>query len=201
MSKQEFLERLQEALSGLPQEDITERVNFYSEMIDDRMEDGLSEEAAVAEIGAVEEIKTQIVSEVPLPKIVKEKIKQKQHLRAWEIVLLVLGSPIWLSLLIAAFAIILSLYIVVWSLIISLWAVEISFIVSAFAAVAGGIYFAFRGEGMLGVALISAGIVLAGLSVFLFFGCREASRGILVLTKKIALGLKSMFIGRRKENE
>ena len=201
MSKQEFLERLQEALSGLPQEDITERVNFYSEMIDDRMEDGLSEEAAVAEIGAVEEIKTQIVSEVPLPKIVKEKIKQKQHLRAWEIVLLVLGSPIWLSLLIAAFAIILSLYIVVWSLIISLWAVEVSFIVSAFAAVAGGIYFAFRGEGMLGVALISAGIVLAGLSVFLFFGCREASRGILVLTKKIALGLKSMFIGRRKENE
>ena len=32
----------------------------------------------------------------------KEIMKLKRHLRAWEVVLLVLGSPIWLSLLIAA---------------------------------------------------------------------------------------------------
>ena len=201
MSKHEFLQRFRDALSGLPQEDIMERVTFYSEMIDDRVEDGLTEEEAIAEIGAVEDISAQIVAETPFPKLVKEKIRQKQRLRVWEIILLVLGSPIWLSLLIAVFAIIFSVYVVIWSVIISLWAVEVSFVASAFAAVILGIVFAFRGEGMFGVALISCGILLAGLTIFLFFGCREASRGILIITKKMALGCKSMFIGRNRENE
>lgn len=47
MNKQEFLVKLRKGLSGLPKEDIEERLTFYSEMIDDRMEEGLSEEEAV----------------------------------------------------------------------------------------------------------------------------------------------------------
>ena len=43
MNKKEFLSELQKALSGLPQDSIADRLNFYAEMIDDRMEDGLSE--------------------------------------------------------------------------------------------------------------------------------------------------------------
>ena len=46
MSKQEFLEQLRRGLSGLPREDIEERLKFYSEMLEDRMEEGLSEEEA-----------------------------------------------------------------------------------------------------------------------------------------------------------
>ena len=44
MNKQEFLTRLRLGLAGLPQEEIAERVSFYHEMIDDRVEDGLTEE-------------------------------------------------------------------------------------------------------------------------------------------------------------
>ena len=51
MNKTEFLVRLQQGLTGLPQEDIDERLNFYNEMISDRMEDGLGEEEAVACVG------------------------------------------------------------------------------------------------------------------------------------------------------
>ena len=47
MNKQEFLARLQKGLSGLPGEEIEEHLAFYSEMIDDRMEDGIPEETAV----------------------------------------------------------------------------------------------------------------------------------------------------------
>ena len=46
MSKQEFLEQLRRGRSGLPREDIEERLTFYSEMLEDRMEEGLSEEEA-----------------------------------------------------------------------------------------------------------------------------------------------------------
>ena len=56
MNKQEFLDRLRKGLSGLPQAEREERLLFYSEMIDDRMEEGLTEEEAVAALGSLEEI-------------------------------------------------------------------------------------------------------------------------------------------------
>ena len=97
MNKQEFLEQLRKGLSGLPQNDIEEGLTFYSEMIDDRMDEGLSEEEAVSAIGSVDEIVKQVVADIPLAKIAKESIKPKRRLSAGEIVLLALGSPIWFS--------------------------------------------------------------------------------------------------------
>ncbi len=197
MHKQIFLAELRSRLAGLPQEDVEERLGFYSEMIDDRMEEGLTEEEAVSRAGNVDDIAAQIISEIPLTRIVKEKIKPARRIKAWEIVLLVLGSPIWIALLGAAFAIMLSLYVVVWSLIISLWAVFASLAVSAVAAVAAGIFFIPGGKILQGIALIGAGTICAGLAIFLFFGCRGASKGLLVFTKSIVNGIKNSFV--RKE--
>ncbi len=198
MSKQEFLVQLRKGLSGLPKDDIEERMTFYSEMIDDRVEEGLSEEEAVLAVGPVDEIAAQIISDIPLTKLVKEKVKPKKRLRAWEIVLLVLGSPIWLSLLIAAFAVILSLYISLWSVIISLWAVFASFIGCALGSIAAGIGSAIGGNGLTGVAMIGAGIVCVGLSIFTFFGCKATTMGTVWLTKKIAIGFKNCFIKKEE---
>ena len=44
MTKNEFISRLRARLSGLPKDEIRERLAFYGEMIDDRIEEGLSEE-------------------------------------------------------------------------------------------------------------------------------------------------------------
>ena len=197
MGKQEFLDRLRAALAGLPLEDVEDRLTFYSEMIDDRMEDGLSEEEAVAQAGPVDEIAAQITDDIPLPKLVKERIRPKRRLAAWEIVLLVLGSPIWLSLLIACFAVMLSIYAVLWALIITLWAVEISFVAGALGALVSGILLIVSGHLLTGISMICAALVLAGLAIFLCFGCVAASKGAAVLTKKIARGIKSLFV--RKE--
>ena len=198
MNKQEFLARLRNGLCGLPQEDIEERVIFYSEMIDDRMEEGFSEAEAVAGIGSVDDIIAQTVAEVPLTKLVKEKITPKKKLGVWEIILLMLGSPIWLSLLIAAFAVAVSVYAVLWSVIVSLWAVFVSLIGCALGGIAAGIGFAFGGNGLIGIAMMGAGMVCAGLSVFTFFGCKAATKGILLLTKKIALRIKNCFMKKER---
>ncbi|MBO7632200.1 MAG: hypothetical protein J6S78_07730 [Lachnospiraceae bacterium] len=56
MNKKEFSELLRTSLAGLPQRDIEERVAFYEEMIDDRLEEGMSEEEAVRMVGPVGEI-------------------------------------------------------------------------------------------------------------------------------------------------
>ena len=77
-------------------------------------------------------------------KLIKEKTP-KRRLGVWEIVLLVLGSPIWLSLLIAAFAVILSLYISLWAVIISFWAVFGSFIGCALGSIVSAFVFAVVG--------------------------------------------------------
>ena len=51
MTKLKFLLLLNERLSHLPSKEVEERLAFYSEMIEDRMEEGLSEEEAVSEVG------------------------------------------------------------------------------------------------------------------------------------------------------
>lgn len=194
MSKQEFLARLRQGLSGLPQDDIEERLTFYSEMIDDRVEEGLSEEEAVVANGDVEEIVAQIIADTPLAKLVREKIRPKRKFGTWEILFLILGSPIWLSLLIAVFAVIISLYATLWSVIISLWAVEVSLWGCALGGILGGVIIGFVANKLPGIALAGAGIVCIGLSIFLFYGCKAATKGILLLTKRMALGTKNCFI-------
>ena len=194
MSKQDFLAQLRKGLSGLPKDDIEERLTFYSEMIEDQMEEGLSEEAAVSAVGSVEEIVKQVVAETPLTKIAKERMKPKRRLRVGEIVLLVLGSPIWLSLAIAAFAVVLSLYISLWAVIISLWAVFFSFAVCFVGGISSCVVFIVGGSGASGVAMLSVGMVCAGLSIFMFYGCKAATKGILMLTKKMAIWIKNCFI-------
>lgn len=52
MNKIEFAAELERLLRDLPDEERKRSVDFYSEMIDDRMEDGESEEAAVAGLGS-----------------------------------------------------------------------------------------------------------------------------------------------------
>ncbi len=197
MNKQEFLLQLRKGLSGLPQDDIEERLTFYSEMIEDRKEEGLSEEEAVSAIGSVDEIIAQVVAETPFVKIAKERIKPKRRLSVGEIVLLALGSPIWLSLGIAVFAVIISLYISLWAVIISLWAVFASFAGCSIGGVLACIVFTVGGNGVSGIAMLAAGIVCAGLSIFIFYGCKAATMGTLLLTKKIAICIKNCFL--RKE--
>lgn len=198
MSKQEFLVQLRKGLSGLPQEDVEERLAFYSEMIDDRMEEGITEEDAVSRIGSIDKIISQIKADIPLAKLVREKITPKKHLKTWVIVLLVLGSPIWLSLLIAAFAVILSLYASLWSVVISLWAVFGALIGCVFGGIIAGIVIACSGNVLSGIAMLSAGIICAGLSIFMFYGCKAATKGILMLTRKFAVRIKNCFMKKEE---
>ena len=198
MTKQDFINALQVKLIGLPKQDTEERLAFYSEMIDDRMEDGLSEEDAVAAIGSIDDVKAQIIADIPISKIAKERMKPKRRLKAWEIVLLALGSPIWLSLAIAAFAVLLALYVVLWSLVVSIWSVFVSLVASSFACIAGGVVLIIFGNTFIGLAAIGAGIVCAGLSIFLFFACKAATKGVILLTKAITLGIKKCFVKKEE---
>ncbi len=196
MTKREFLSALRCGLAGLPPQDVEERVAFYDEMIDDRIEEGLSEEDAVSAIGDVDAVAAQIVADTPLTALVRQRVTPRKRLGTGTIVLLVLGSPVWLPLLIAAVAVAFSLYVSLWAVIVSLWAAFGAFIGSAGGALVSGACFAMSGNGLTGVAMIAAGLVCAGLSIFLFFGCRAATRGAALLAKKTVLSIKKRFVGK-----
>ena len=139
MTKQAFLEQLRKKLSGLPRAELAEQLAFYSEMIDDRMEEGLSEEDAVAAVGLPVAIAGQVTA---------EKAPVKRRMKGWEIVLLVLGSPVWVPLLAAAVVVVLSVYISLWAVVGSLWSVFASLVVCAFFTVAAGVGLVRRRGGL-----------------------------------------------------
>ena len=64
MRKEEFLTALRAGLTGLSPEGVEKLVEFCSEMIDDRMEDGLTEEEAVAAAGSLDELIQQAKTEL-----------------------------------------------------------------------------------------------------------------------------------------
>ena len=200
MNKTEFLARLSNALSGIPEKDREERLAFYSEMIDDRMEEGLTEEEAIAGLSPIRELAVQTVSNIPLTTLVKEKAKKKGKRTVGEKLLLVLGFPLWFPLLLSAFAIILSLYVVLWSVfVVSFWAVEVSFCAMAIGGVALSVCYGVMGFWLPALAMFGIGIFSIGFSIIWFGVSIAMTKAALWMTKKITLGIKSLFI--RKETE
>ena len=181
MNKQEFLEKLSKELTALSKKERKERLAFYSEMIDDRMEEGMTEAEAVASVRPPE-----MGEEEP------QESKPEEKRKIWEILLLILGSPIWASLLISVLAVVLSLYISLWAVLISLWAVFGSLAGSAVGGVFAGIIFMIEGKILPALAIISAALVCAGLAIGAFFLFRNLTKFTLRFTKKAfaAIGRK-----------
>jgi len=216
MTKRLFLRALRFRISELPEEEIAERINFYSEIIDDRMEEGYSEQEAVEDVGVLDEIAAQIKADALHEKSPAEKVSDTPSVKdnysaaersggqtVFRAILLILGSPIWLSVLVSVFAVLFSAAASLWAVIVSLWAVCIS--------LGGGVLFCigssvFPSGADLAARILWVGIALlsAGLSIFLFYLARIATRGgwsltkaLLSLTKSLCLSIKNVLIGKR----
>lgn len=206
MTKRDFLAGLEKKLSELPKEDIKERLGFYSEMIDDRIEEGISEEEAVAEIMSSE--KLDIESSDGLMPESQDALresgslqKKKRRLKAWEITLIAVGSPIWLSLGIAAFAVVISVYAVLFSVAISFWALFASLAASSVGGILVGFIISLNSNLLSGAATVGAAIACAGLAIFAFFMCKTVTKMTLIFVKKASLCIIKSFRRREESDE
>ena len=184
MTKTEFILTLSHRLSPLPQEEIAERTSFYIEIIDEYIEEGLSEAEAVERIGDPEEIISQILKDTAPVVVPEANYKPKKKRKVWQTVLLIVGSPVWVALLIAGAAMVLALYIALWALILSLWSVFVSSIGSSLGFLIAGIVWICNRGLPAGVAMMGAALICAGLAILLYYGCMAATRGTICLTKK-----------------
>ena len=196
MKKREFLDRLKASLWAMPEADKERSADYYAEMIDDRMEDGLSEEEAVAAIGDLDEIVKQILNETPRPHatVKKEQKQQKQGLETWMIVLLVLGSPLWIPLVASAVGTVFSVYVSLWSVVIALYAVAFALAVAALGCIVGSFFMIGRFAEVM--VAWGAGLLCAGFAIGVFLLSNLAAKGLVALTKLCWKSVRSIF--RRK---
>ena len=192
MNKQAFLAQLRKELSHIPTTEREEQILFYSEMIDDRMEEGLSEEQAVAQVGRVEDMAAQILAESVGGERARPAQKSARRRGRGETALLILGFPLWLPLLLAAFAVVLALYVSLWAVLVSLWACFGALAGSGLGGVVFGVAHIVGGNAPAGLAMLGAALVCVGLAILLFWACKAASAGTVRLTKRLAA-----YIGRR----
>ena len=204
MSKKEFIDELRIKLSKLNNIDVEESLRFYEEMINDRMEDGLSEEEAISGIGSIDEIYAQISQDSQKSHLTFDKTKQKtKSKRKNKAIILASTAVIWAPILIALIAsaiavaisvvaVAFSLYAVLWSLVVTVWAIFVSSALSAPVGALIGLLNIFSGNVAFGFMLISCGMVLAGLAIFAFYGALYATKGSTILTKKSFSGISKL---------
>ena len=196
MTKEGFLAQLRQQLWALPEADRQNSLDYYAEMIDDRMADGLSEEEAVAAIGNLEEIVQQILGETPRPPVVVEPAKKekpaKDNTKIWLIILLILASPVLISLAASAAATVLSVYVSLWTVVIVLYAGFLALAVSSVGCIVGSFFMVGGIAG--GIVAWGAALVCAGLAILLLLLANLAAKGMVKLTKLV---WNSIF--RRKE--
>ena len=194
MNKQEYLESIRSRISAMPADDVNRFMDYYSEMIDDRVEDGLSEEEAVADMGSPDAAVEQILEDMPLTKLVKEKIKPKHELKAWEVVLIVLGSPVWIPLLITAAVLLLTLWIVAFALLISFYAVVLSFVVAGIGGLICTIPLFVAHSPYTAVLMLGAALIGVGIAILFVVSVKPVTVCIFKVCKASVNGIKRMFV-------
>ena len=203
MNKEEFLNELKKGLSGIPQEDLNERVNFYSEMIDDRIEEGMSEEEAVSAIGDVKTIISQIMAETPITTIVKERVnkenKKKGGISPATLILIVILFPLWFPILMTVFGLVIALFATLWVLVVAFCAVTVALIVGGAASIVWVLGMLFTGN-IAGAGIgVGAGLAAIGLGILMVYGCIGIIKGAIKLSVSALVGIKKSLVG--KENE
>ena len=199
MDKLDFLLALDKRLDVLSETDRRASLDYYSEILDDLVEGGMTETDAVASLGSVDAIAEEILMDIPLPKLVKAKMKGKKPLSGLEITLLIVGFPIWLPILISVFAVIFAVYISLWAVVISLYATDLALAASAPASLLCAVLLFIAGQPSAALLFLGAALALAGLSILLLFGCNATAKGLWKLCRLTLRGTKACFIRKKGE--
>ncbi|MBO7667112.1 MAG: DUF1700 domain-containing protein [Firmicutes bacterium] len=213
MTKEQFLSELQNRLSFLPSTEVAPFISYYREMIEDRMEEGMSESDAVAGLGDIGRIVEVIQYEMPVTSLVVSSVREKtseakakaeSRWPAWGkglvIALLIIGSPIWVSLLVAGLGLLIGLLAAKLAIIVAVAAVVLAMAVGSVAALVIGCVNLFS-QPAAGVALIGVGLLGVGLTILAYLLAVIIIKGIIQLIKLLFHWLKGLFVKKEARHE
>ncbi len=193
MKKEAFLRALESVLEGMSAEERARALEFCAESIDDRVEDGMDEEDAVAALGDVEDVARGLLADRPLGAVVRERVRRESS--AGRVILLICASPLLLTL----FAVGLSVYAALWAAMVSVYAAVASLLIAGAACALGGVALMFMQGAAPGLCVCGAGLVSFALGLLLIDPVKAAGKGLWKLTKAFGRGCKRLIVGRRKD--
>ncbi len=181
MTPQEYCARLEGLLYPMPPEERQEIIRYYMEFLEE------ADEAERLSLGSPEELAEKVLRENGIPRTPTPPLNptpcpapQKGN-TAVKIILLVLTSPIWFSLLIAFFA-------VIFSLLISLIAVFLSLAIALPASVTA-VFLTRPIDVPYTLFSVGCGLICGGLALLLWrpvwLGICAVCKGAVFVTKKL----------------
>lgn len=168
MTKEMYLNTLDRLLKSMAGSERSKMLTYYSEMIDDRMEEGMTEEEAIHDMGSVGHLAQQILEQQP-----STKKELSTSAKVLIVILLVLGCPLWACILLmilclglTGILLILTGYILIWLIpVLSAMFMVAALVVCVFSMI--GAPFLFSSNSMLGVLQLGIGLMAGGLGVLL----------------------------------
>lgn len=208
MTKKEFLQELRSRLSAYPKEELDRSIGYWSEMVEDRMEDGATEDEAVASLGSIDDIAKQIEMELPLKTIIKHSVKDKSSadeqkkdntgITVLVVVLAILAFPIWFPIAIALISIIAALFITIWAIDFALWVCSLSGVICFFAGLIFAVALLIGGHGILALSGFGTSLAGAGIAILFAFAAFYMAKGIIKLIDLMCRGTKRSIVNNKR---
>lgn len=168
MQRVEFIKELSNYLAyEVRPSEVQRLIEYYDEMIMDLIEDGYTEEEAVAKMGDPKALAYEAAG-------IPEEIKVPRRFSPLILLLLILGFPLWGSLAIAAFCVVLSFYIVI-------WCIPFTFACLGGGLLVGGLIatltspLAIMNVFFIGVTQLGVGMLLFGIGMFFLWATYKFS--------------------------
>ena len=197
MNKQEYHARLRAALACLPEGEIEESVAFYTEMIDDRVADGLTEEEATAQLDDPKAAARAIIADLPV--VPRTVVRTKQRNRALYWTLVILGFPLWFPLLLAAGMLVLAGLLTIWCLILGLWLLAAGLLAGGPLGIGVCLWALAVGQPAYGVFELGSGLLCFGLGLFCLHGAVAASKTLMQVSRQWIAKAKAPFVKVKEE--
>lgn len=184
MIKEEFIRELDLSLKNELIQNRETYLSYYSEIIEDYLEDGYTEEEAVNKLDEIPSIVKTIQQEIGNT---ENKTINKNPII---ILLLIIGAPLWGSILLSVLLLLFSSLIILWCAPFSLGMLSFAGLLTGAVSLMGltfntGIYYI--------VTQLGVGIFALGLGLFLLLGTVYITKYVGSLSKKIIDVLSNVF--------
>jgi uncharacterized membrane protein len=165
------------------------------------MEDGASEEEAVASLGTPEAIARDLQANQPFSTIIKRKVEDYKERRSSEntalvIVLLIVLFPFWFPVLMSGLGVLVGLFATIGGIIVAFWAASIAIGIGGIGLIIASAFGFATSYIPTGFFSIGSGIALIGLSIIAVIISIYATKGIIKLMGIIIHSIKKLFVRR-----
>ncbi len=204
MNKETFLNLLANEMKGFSYAEISRAQVFYEEAIADRMEDGLTEEEAVASLGEVALIVEEMRLNLPFTKLigntVKESHQNASNKTLWK-VLAIISFPFWLPMLIGFAATLFGLYMGLIGILVGIIAIYGSLIIIGIASLFASGYFIFQGDLLVAIGYLGSTLASIGLFLLLLQSVSSIIKSVISLPVTVTRSIKKLLFKKGENNE